>query len=59
MSRIPMPCWPTFNTSGQAECNGEPLYNTEPASPPTAKTLNSLEDTVNFAASIVVLFSVF
>jgi len=59
ISSIPMPCWPTFTTSGTASCNGEPLYNTSPATPPSAKTLAELESAANDAATIITLFSVF
>ncbi len=60
MANIPMPCWPTFSTSNQAVCNGEPLFTeTQPIQQPSAKSLSALESGVNFAASLVVLFSVF
>jgi hypothetical protein len=60
IANMPMPCWPTFNTSDQAACNGEPLYTeTQPIQQPAAKSSTGFESAVNFAASLVVLFSVF
>ena len=60
MANIPMPCWPTFSTSDQAVCNGEPLFTeTQPIEQPSAKSLSAIESGVNFAASLIVIFSVF
>ena len=60
MANVPMPCWPTFSTSDQAVCNGEPLFTeTQPIEQPSAKSLSAIETGVNFAASLIVIFSVF
>jgi hypothetical protein len=60
VATMPMPCWPTFGTNNQAVCNGEPLFTeTQPIQQPSAKSLSAFEDGVNFAASLIVIFSVF
>jgi len=59
ISNVPMPCWPTFNTSGTATCNGEPLYNVTPAPPPSPKTVTNIQDSVNLSFGLFNLFSIF
>ena len=57
---IPMPCWPTFNLSQQAACNGQPLFTeTQPIQQPAAKSVSGFTSAVNFTASLIVIFSVF
>ncbi len=64
IANIPMPCWPTFNSSDQAVCNGQPLFTeTQTIEQPAAKSTtpfgSGVEEAVNFAASLIVIFSAF
>jgi hypothetical protein len=60
ISSIPMPCWPTFNLSEQAVCDGQPLFATEPPPPPTPKSSALIQiGNVNFSAALIDFYSAF